>query len=183
MKITIMKVCKNCGSPDVAQSAWRHCNLNRVFPMEVIFEWCFNCKKDTVIITKEEFLKNLQMMYKKFAEDSLKFAHKQLPENKPEIKVVEPKVLHVTAKVLSNEEYRPHHPTLHPGSGKPLSRERIIPRRYTHSWISVRNAKKYERMSDGREILWNTEKDGKVRMKYIIEEFKQGPNANKRRKK
>lgn len=49
-----MKVCKKCGSPDVAKSVWFHLNAVGIQEMgEQTFYWCFNCEADTTVADKE----------------------------------------------------------------------------------------------------------------------------------
>lgn len=52
-----MKLCDRCGSPDVAQSVWMHCNTVGMIDMgELTFYWCFSCNRDTTVHQKSEEL-------------------------------------------------------------------------------------------------------------------------------
>lgn len=157
-----MKICSQCGSPDVAQSVWMHMNTIGIAPMDSTFYWCFDCGKDTVIIDKSS----------------------SVLENKVVVKTqIDQKPSELT--ITSVSAHFRETPVNHQSSRLPV-RTPLQINYHTDEWkwggcmvrywTLIKNAKKAE--TKGMKVDWKDEKDGKVPVWHRLEE-----KTAKRRKK
>lgn len=129
-----MKVCKQCGSHDVAKSVWFHLNAVGIHEMgEQTFYWCFNCNKDSEIIDKNLF---------------------KLQEPVVKQKVVEEKKTVVVSKVFTQAPLR------HNSSSDLVYGTINRKGAYVRSWHLIKNAKKKE--LKGHKVEWSQQKGNKV---------------------
>lgn len=173
-----MKVCKSCGSQDVACTVWMHCNTKRVLPMgETTFYKCFNCNNDSAVIIEEvEYLEE---------------KHKRKEERDKLIKQLLNKEHHPADYIVGGGQYKEPRVTVKPIiTGKMQVVEQIIhvhkknwivSAREARYWVLAKNADKLANKR-GSKVLWDEQQGDKVPILHFLPELPQQRRTNKFKK-